>query len=64
MQNLLIETRVQCPYCWEQFSLLVDASVDTQAYVEDCEICCRPIDFIVEIDEQEQVLVQARLQHE
>jgi hypothetical protein len=44
MQNLLIETRVQCPYCWERFSLLVDASVDTQAYVEDCEICCRPIE--------------------
>jgi hypothetical protein len=64
MQNLLIETRVQCPYCWERFSLLVDASVDTQAYVEDCEICCRPIDFIVDIDEQEQVRVQARLQHE
>jgi hypothetical protein len=64
MQNLLIETRVQCPYCWERFSLLVDASVDTQAYVEDCEICCRPIDFIVDIDELEQVRVQARLQHE
>jgi hypothetical protein len=64
MQNLLIETRVQCPYCWERFSLLVDASVDTQAYVEDCEICCRPIDFIVDIDEQDQVRVQAQLQHE
>lgn len=64
MQNQLIETRVQCPYCWEQFSLLVDASIDSQAYVEDCEVCCRPIDFIVEIDEQDQILVRARSQHE
>ncbi len=64
MLNQLIETRVQCPYCWEQFSLLVDASIDSQAYVEDCEVCCRPIDFIVEVDEQDQVLVQARSQHE
>lgn len=64
MLNQLIETRVQCPYCWEQFSLLVDASIDSQAYVEDCEVCCRPIDFIIEIDEQDQVQVQARSQHE
>lgn len=64
MLNQLIETRVQCPYCWEAFSLLVDASIDSQEYVEDCEVCCRPIDFIVDIDEQNQVRVQARLQHE
>lgn len=64
MHNQLVETRVQCPYCWEQFILLVDASIDSQEYVEDCEVCCRPIDFIVEIDEQDQLQVQARLQHE
>ncbi len=64
MRNLLIETRLQCPYCWEKFSLLVDVSIDSQEYVEDCEVCCRPIDFIVEIDEQDRVLIQARLQHE
>lgn len=64
MINQLIETTVQCPYCWEEFSLLVDASVDSQEYVEDCEVCCRPIDFVVEVDEQDQVVVQARLQHE
>ncbi len=64
MQNRLIETNVQCPYCWEHFSLLVDASIDSQEYVEDCEVCCRPIDFIIEIDEQDQLRVQARMQHE
>ena len=64
MINQLIETTVQCPYCWESFSLLVDGSVDCQEYVEDCEVCCRPIDFVVEIDELDRVNVQARLQHE
>jgi hypothetical protein len=64
MINQVIETKVQCPYCWERFILLVDGSVDQQEYVEDCEICCRPIDFIVTIDEQEQISVQARLQDE
>lgn len=33
----------QCPYCWEQISMLLDPSVQEQTYVEDCEICCNPI---------------------
>ncbi len=64
MINQLIETTVQCPYCWESFSLLIDGSVECQEYVEDCEVCCRPIDFVVEIDELDRVSVQARLQDE
>lgn len=64
MLNQLLEARVQCPYCWEDFILLIDASIDSQEYVEDCEICCRPIDFIVEVDELDQVSVQALLQDE
>ncbi len=32
-----------CPYCWQQISMVLDLSVDEQSYVEDCEVCCRPI---------------------
>jgi hypothetical protein len=64
MINQLIEVAVQCPYCWEKISLLVDASIEMQEYVEDCEVCCRPIDFVVEVDEQGLASVDARLQHE
>ena len=32
-----------CPHCWEQISMLLDTSVTEQTYVEDCEVCCRPI---------------------
>ena len=64
MQKLLLESRVQCPHCWEQFTLLVDTSVELQEYVEDCEICCRPIDFTVAVDDEGNPSVQARLQHE
>ena len=35
----------QCPYCWESISMLVDTSVATTQYVEDCEVCCRPIEI-------------------
>jgi len=62
--NQLIEVSSQCPYCWEEITLLVDGSIENQEYIEDCEVCCRPIDFSVEVDEQGTARVQARLQHE
>ena len=33
-----------CPYCWETISMVLDLSVEGQTYVEDCEVCCRPIE--------------------
>jgi transcription elongation factor Elf1 len=32
-----------CPYCGERISMTVDMSVRRQIYIEDCEVCCRPI---------------------
>jgi hypothetical protein len=42
---------IYCPYCGEPIEILVDASVDSQRYVEDCQVCCRPIEIAVDIDE-------------
>ena len=33
----------QCPYCWEHISMLLESSDLEQQYIEDCEVCCRPI---------------------
>ena len=33
----------QCPYCWEEISMLLEPSDQNQQYIEDCEVCCRPI---------------------
>lgn len=33
----------RCPYCAAPIELIVDCSVAEQEYVEDCEVCCRPI---------------------
>jgi transcription elongation factor Elf1 len=33
-----------CPYCGPRISMLLDLSVSSQMYVEDCEVCCRPIE--------------------
>lgn len=43
------ERTVQCPYCGESISVLIDDSVVQQNYIEDCEVCCRPINFAVSI---------------
>ena len=39
-----IEHEFTCPYCLEPITMVLDLSVDgTQSYVEDCEVCCNPI---------------------
>lgn len=38
-----IEHFFTCPYCWQKISFVRDLSVSDQSYVEDCEVCCRPI---------------------
>ena len=43
MTELVTEKRCHCPYCAEPISLVIDASAGTQTYIEDCEVCCRPI---------------------
>jgi hypothetical protein len=42
---------VRCPYCGERLEKRVDLTADEPAYVEDCEVCCRPIEFHIERDE-------------
>jgi len=41
---------VQCPYCGEALELTVDATAGAQQYVEDCTVCCRPIEVAVAPD--------------
>jgi len=41
---------VQCPYCGETIEVAVDASAGNQEYIEDCQVCCRPIVFRLTAD--------------
>ena len=36
---------IVCPYCGESIEVSVDLSGGDQAYVEDCQVCCRPIEM-------------------
>ena len=42
----------QCPHCWEDISMLIDVSQRQQTYIEDCEICCNPIQLSVTTEAQ------------
>ncbi len=53
----LISNEVQCPYCGEYFEVLVDGSIPHQKYIEDCEVCCRPINFDISVGEEGEVSV-------
>ena len=47
------EKRFKCPYCHERISMLLDCSEDgAQDYIEDCEVCCQPIQVHYEAQDQ------------
>ncbi|MGH8284123.1 MAG: CPXCG motif-containing cysteine-rich protein [Gammaproteobacteria bacterium] len=49
--NSIETVDIQCPYCGETIEITVDCSVENQRYIEDCQICCRPIEMAIAIDE-------------
>ena len=53
----LSESNIQCPYCGESITVIIDCSVETQEYIEDCQVCCRPITFKVSVDGEDEPLI-------
>ena len=62
--NILQETVQNCPYCGETITLLIDGSVEDQQYIEDCEVCCRPIHIHVAIREDGNPGVEVRTEND
>jgi hypothetical protein len=60
----LNEHSVGCPYCGETISVLVDDSLPVQRYIEDCEVCCRPIMLDVMVAPDGDIAVNARGENE
>jgi len=53
-----------CPYCGESIELIIDDSVDSQQYVEDCFVCCRPINVSIAVDHDGNIQVDCRTDNE
>ncbi|HXS73489.1 MAG TPA: CPXCG motif-containing cysteine-rich protein [Rhodanobacteraceae bacterium] len=46
---------ITCPYCGESFETGVDASTGSTHYVEDCQVCCKPIEIRVSVDARDAI---------
>jgi len=61
---MLPSTVVDCPYCGELIELVIDDSVAEQRYIEDCAVCCRPIEIEVVVDEDAGIQVRCTTDNE
>ncbi|MEW6055995.1 MAG: CPXCG motif-containing cysteine-rich protein [Bdellovibrionota bacterium] len=49
------EISTQCPYCFSPIVVVCEPFSGTQTYVEDCEVCCKPIQISYRTDEDSNI---------
>ena len=49
----MIEHYFNCPHCWQNQLKIIDSSVEEQSFIEDCEVCCNPLEFELKITNQD-----------
>lgn len=62
--NELESKEVNCPNCGEPIELLIDCSILHQEYIEDCQVCCRPINIRISIDDNDEINVDVSSEDE
>ena len=55
----LEDKSIDCPYCGESIDIFLDPSFSQQDYIEDCQVCCRPINISFTIDPSGELLLSA-----
>lgn len=60
----LTEQSISCPSCGETISILIDDSLPEQQYIEDCQVCCRPIVFDITEDNDGDMVVSVRAEND
>ena len=55
-----LEHFFQCPYCLAEISMLLDPSIPEQSYIEDCEVCCNPIQLNISTENNEILSFEAQ----
>lgn len=60
----LTEQTVDCPYCGEAIEVLIDHQEAGDEYIDDCQVCCRPIIFKVTVDSVGNLSVSVRDENE
>lgn len=55
MPQALVFNNVTCPYCYSSMSTEIDVSGGSQGYIEDCQVCCAPMELYVHVDDEGEV---------
>ena len=50
LHDWLTEHSIGCPYCGETIDILVDHANLPVSYIEDCQVCCQPINLHIASD--------------
>ena len=62
--GFLAEQVVNCPYCGEGIEVLIDHQEAGHQYIEDCQVCCKPIIFNVAVDSRGNLSVSVHDENE
>ncbi len=53
MTPAVVDRRISCPFCGESIGILLDISGGDQSYIEDCQVCCQPMQISFEVSDDE-----------
>jgi hypothetical protein len=42
---------LQCPWCGEVYGSAIDLTDHSRVYIEDCQVCCQPIEVTLEVSD-------------
>lgn len=56
--------QISCPYCGESLEIVIDSSAGHQKYIEDCQVCCKPIRFSISIGDEGEPNIEVRSEDE
>jgi hypothetical protein len=51
--------RIACPYCGGTSTIEIDPSLETQQFIEDCTVCCQPIQIRLECEDGNVLVAEA-----
>ena len=47
----MLKSYFDCPHCWGNQLKMIDPSILNQTFIEDCETCCNPLEFKIQIQD-------------
>jgi len=56
----LASAHLHCPYCGKSLEITVDDSAGQQDGIEDCQVCCTPMQFRIRVNAEGRAHIDVR----